>query len=130
MITLEEVLDLHKNSIRDFGGTSGIRDINLLESSIARPFQSFEDIELYPSAFDKAAAILESIVKNHPFVDGNKRTGFLASFALLYRSGIELTASEKDAYNFVVNIASSQISIHEIADWFSKNSRFIIIKNE
>ncbi len=128
MITLEEVLQLHKNSIRDFGGSSGIRGINLLESSITRPFQSFEDVEFYPSAFDKAAAILHSIVKNHPFIDGNKRTGFIAAFALLYRSGNELTASEKDAYNFVVNVASSQILFQEIIGWFSENSRPIIIK--
>ncbi len=63
MISLEEVLHLHKNSIRDFGGSSGVRDINLLESSVTRPFQSFEGVELYPPAFEKAAAPLQSIVK-------------------------------------------------------------------
>lgn len=85
MISLEEVLQLHKNSIRDFGGSPGIRDISLLESAVIRPFQQFEKIELYPSAFEKAAEILQSIIKNHPFVDGNKRTGFLAAYALLYK---------------------------------------------
>ncbi len=130
MITLEEVLQLHYNSIRDFGGSSGIRDINLLESSIIRPYQSFENVELYPSAYAKAAAILHSIVKNHPFVDGNKRTGFLAAFALLYRAGIELTASEENAYDFVINVASSSVSFAEIVVWFSENTKIIAENNE
>jgi len=130
VITLEEVLQLHYNSIRDFGGSSGIRDINLLESSIIRPYQSFENVELYPSAYAKAAAILHSIVKNHPFVDGNKRTGFLAAFALLYRAGIELTASEENAYDFVINVASSSVSFAEIVVWFSENTKIIAENNE
>lgn len=130
MITLEEVLQLHYNSIRDFGGSSGIRDINLLESSIIRPYQSFENVELYPSAYAKAAAILHSIVKNHPFVDGNKRTGFLAAFALLYRAGIELTASEENAYDFVINVASSSVSFAEIVVWFSENTKIIAENHE
>ena len=128
MITLEEILLLHKNSIRDFGGSYGVRDINLLESAITRPFQSFEDAELYPSSFQKAAAILQSIVINHPFIDGNKRTGFLAAFALLFRLGIELTASNKDAYDFVVNVASSAVSFEEMTTWFAKNSQSILEK--
>lgn len=130
MISLEEVLHLHKNSLRDFGGRPGIRDINLLKSSIARPFQTFDNVELYPSTFEKAAAILHSIIKNHPFIDGNKRTGFLAAFTLLFRSDIELTASEKDAYNFAFNLASSQIPFDQIVSWLYKNSQSITKKNE
>lgn len=87
-----------------------------------------ENAEFYPSTFEKAAAILHSIVKNHPFIDGNKRRGFLAAFALLYHYGLELTASEKDAYDFVVNVASSKITFAEIVKWFLQNSRPIIIK--
>ena len=72
MILLEEVLLLHEFSIKDFGGASGIRNIGLLESAIARPFQTFGGEDLYPSPFDKAAAIGESLIENHPFIDGNK----------------------------------------------------------
>jgi death-on-curing protein len=123
VIFFEEVLELHKNSIRDFGGSHGVRDINLLKSAVERPFQSFENIDLYPSTFEKAAAIFQSLVKNHPFVDGNKRTAFLASFVLLYRSGLELTASNEDAYNFVMHVSASDIPFDDIVSWFRKNTK-------
>ncbi len=122
MIMLEEVLLLHDNSIKDYGGSSGVRDMNLLESAIARPFQSFGGNELYPSVFEKAAAIVESIVNNHPFVDGNKRTGFLAGFMLMYQNGYEITAKKEDAYDFVINIASSNIEFEEIVIWLKSNT--------
>jgi len=126
MITLSEVLQLHENSIRDYGGSSGIRDINLLESAIARPFQSFEGNEFYSTAFEKAAALIESIVKNHPFIDGNKRTGFLAGFALLYRANLLIVAEQKEAYNFIIDIAASDISFENIVLWLQKNTQPII----
>ena len=122
MISLQEVLQLHENSIRDYGGSSGIRDMNMLESALARPFQSFGNTEFYPTIFEKAAALLESIIKNHPFVDGNKRTGFLAVFALLYRNKFELLATKEAAYDFIINVASSQITFEEIILWLKENS--------
>ncbi len=122
MITLAEVVQLHKNSIDDFGGSPGIRDINLLKSAVLKPFQSFEDVELYPSVFEKTAAIFESLIKNHPFADGNKRTGFLAAYALLYKNRFELIASKEKAYDFVIQVSSSSISFEVIVIWFRKNS--------
>ena len=123
MITLDEVLQLHEKSIQDYGGSSGIRDTNMLESAIARPFQSFGGTELYPTPFEKAAAIMESIIKNHPFVDGNKRTGFLAGFALLYRTGLLIVASQETVYNFVIDIASSNIAFEDIVLWLQQNTQ-------
>ena len=114
MISLDEVLQLHNKSILDYGGSNGTRDINLLESAIARPYQSFGDVEFYPSPFEKAAALIESIVKNHPFIDGNKRTGFLACYSLLYRSKFQINADQEHAYQFVIDIASSKISFEDI----------------
>lgn len=122
MITLAEVVQLHKNSIKDFGGNPGIRDINVLKSAVSRPFQSFEDVELYPSVFEKTAAIFESLIKNRPFIDGNKRTGFLAAYALLYKNRFELVASKEKAYDFVIQVSSSSISFEVIVIWFRKNS--------
>ncbi|HKG67830.1 MAG TPA: type II toxin-antitoxin system death-on-curing family toxin [Segetibacter sp.] len=122
MITLVDVFQLHKNSIKDFGGSPGIRDVDSLKSAVSRPFQSFEDVELYPSVFEKTAAIFESLIKNHPFVDGNKRTGFLAAYALLYRNKFELVASKDKAYDFVIQVSSTSLSFDVIAIWFRKNS--------
>jgi death-on-curing protein len=123
MITIEQLLKLHDLSISFYGGSSGVRDMNLLESAASRPFQTFDGQDLYPSVFDKTAAIIESIIKNHPFTDGNKRTGFLAAFALLRKNNIKLTASENEAYEFVIDIASSQISFDEIVNWLQQNSQ-------
>ena len=121
MITLSEVLKLHEKSIKDYGGSAGVRDINLLESALARPFQSFGGTELYSTPFEKAAALIESIVKNHPFIDGNKRTGFLAGFALLYRSNLLIVAEQEAVYNFVIDVASSNISFEDITLWLKQN---------
>ena len=74
MITLREVESIHEILIDKFGGSNGIRDRGILESAINRPYQTFDQIELYPLPVDKAAAIFESIISNHPFVDGNKTT--------------------------------------------------------
>jgi death on curing protein len=82
MITKTDVLELHSLSIETYGGAHGVRDEGLLEAAIARPYQTFDGNDLYPGAIEKAAAIFESVLKNHPFIDGNKRTSFLAMFAL------------------------------------------------
>lgn len=77
MIPEREVLEIHAILIEEFGGANGIRDKALLDSALNRPFQTFDGTELYPTPMDKAAAILESVVKNHPFSDGNKRMGYV-----------------------------------------------------
>jgi death on curing protein len=122
MISKLEILRLHQLSIEEFGGSHGLRDEGLLESAIARPFQTFGGEDLYPTAIEKAAAIAESIIVNHPFVDGNKRTGFLAMFALLELSRINLIASEEDAYNITIRISTGEIKFDEIVDWLKKNT--------
>jgi death-on-curing protein len=83
MISFQEILELHELSIIDFGGSHGIRDIDMLQSAVERPSATFDSTELYTTPIQKAAAIFESIIKNHPFVDGNKRTAWLACFTML-----------------------------------------------
>jgi death-on-curing protein len=83
MFILDKVLQLHQQVLKLYGGSPGIRDINLLDSALNRPFQTFGGDELYPLPLEKSTAIIESIILNHPFVDGNKRTGFLLGAALL-----------------------------------------------
>jgi len=78
MITLQEVESIHEILIEKFGGSKGIRDRDILESAINRPYQTFDQKDLYPLPIDKAAAIFESLISNHPFVDGNKRTAYVA----------------------------------------------------
>ena len=123
MILLEDVLLLHEFSIKDFGGASGIRDIGLLESAIAPPFQTFGGEDLYPSPFDKAAAIGESLIENHPFIDGNKRTGMLAIVALLKENNIQVNADSDGLYQFTISISTSEIKFEQIVEWLKNNSQ-------
>ncbi len=109
MITREEILILHKIAVKQYGGSDEIRDENLLQSAISRPFQTFEGNELYPTPEEKACALLQSIITNHPFIDGNKRTGYLAYRLLLLNSGKDIKATQAEKYKFVIAIASGKM---------------------
>jgi death on curing protein len=122
MINLKEILYLHEQSILLNGGSQGIRDIEMLKSAIERQNATYDGIELYPSIHFKAAAILQSIVKNHPFVDGNKRTGFLACIAVLRLGNSKLVLSQADAYDFVIKVASTDMEVEEIADFIIQHT--------
>ena len=122
MIYKQEVLLYHQLSIEKYGGAIGIRDEGMLSSAVERPYASFGGEDLYKTPFEKAAAILESIIKNHPFVDWNKRTGFISCGALLLREGYELIASETDAYDFVIKVASSHLEFEEIVSFIEANT--------
>ena len=122
MINLDLVLEIHEILIKEFGGDTGIKDMNLLKSALSRPFQTFDGNELYPTLEEKASALLESIIINHPFVDGNKRTGyFLARFYLL-QNNMDIIADQVDKYNFIIDIASGKIKYDEILIWVKKHS--------
>jgi len=122
MILLEEILKLHDASIDYYGGAKGIRDIGLLESAIARPFQTFGGEDLYPTVFGKAAALGESLIINHPFIDGNKRTGFLAIITFLLECNLSVNANKEDAYNFTIQISTGEIKFDEIVLWLKNNA--------
>ena len=122
MISKESVLKMHMLSIVKYGGSDGIRDDGLLESAIARPYQTFGGEDLYPTAFEKAAAIAESLIINHPFVDGNKRTGFLAMLAILHEGNLEITVPNDTIYNFVINISTGEIKFEQIVEWLKVNT--------
>lgn len=114
MILRLEVDIIHEELIARFGGARGIRDINALESAINRPFQTFDGKPLYPSVFDKAAALVESILINHPFVDGNKRTGYTLLRMLLLKNGSDIHASEDEKYRFIIDIAAGNTKFEDI----------------
>lgn len=123
MILIDDILSLHHNSILDFGGATGVRDSGLLESAIARPFQEFGGTGLYRTPIEKAAALGESLIANHPFVDGNKRTGLLAMATLLAEYGIEITANEEAVYDLIIAIATGIMSYEAIVGWLQTNTK-------
>jgi death on curing protein len=122
MILVEDILTLHEKSLEDYGGGSGVRDIGLLESAIARPFQTFGGEDLYPDAFTKAAALGESLIINHPFVDGNKRTGIAGLITLLFEYNFKVISSDDDLYNLTIDISTGKIKFEEIVEWLKSNT--------
>jgi len=113
-IQIEIVLDIHEDQIKCFGGLPGIRDLGLLNSAIEMPKMACFGKELYETVFSKAAAYLYFIVKNHPFNDGNKRTALAVSLTFLEVNDIKTNFDPKELEEFVVHVASDQISLEEI----------------
>ena len=120
-IDLPEVLAIHARQLDEHGGASGLRDENLLEAALARPRQrrAYSDLDV----FELAAAYTAAITANHPFVDGNKRTGFVVGVLFLELNGAILAAPEPDATRAVLDLASGKIDENEFAAWLRENSR-------
>ena len=114
---------LHQEVIALSGGAAGVRDEGLLESAVYRPQASFGGQDLYPDLFSKTAALGRSLIHNHPFVDGNKRTGFEAMRLMLRQNSRDLRASEDAKFEFVLEIAKGKLTEQGIADWLKKHSR-------
>ena len=117
MIELRDVLNIHNILIDKFGGSKGVRDQGSLESAINRPFASFDNQDLYPTPSDKAAAILESILINHPFVDGNKRIAYVLMRLILLDNGLDLVANQDDKYKMVISASTGDIRFDDIKKW-------------
>ena len=120
MITLEIVIGIHAVLIKRYGGSPGIRDEGALQSAIGRPNQTFDGEELYKTTVEKAAALIESLVKNHPFIDGNKRTGYVSMRILLRKNQKDVRATEEEKYAFVINIANGISEYEEIKQWIEE----------
>jgi death-on-curing protein len=121
-LTPEQILFIHARIVSITGGSHGVRDIGLLASAVYRPQVTFDGQELYQDLFTKVAALMESLINNHPFIDGNKRTGLTAAGLFLIVNGRKLIASAEDAELISLRIAKSEIGIHDLADWFRQNT--------
>ncbi len=121
-LTPEQVLFLHSRLITETGGGHGIRDLGMLLSALGRPQATFDKKELYPDLILKAAALMDSLVRNHPFVDGNKRTAITAAALFLRINGYQLVVENTEMVRFTLACAQSQLSLDEITDWFRRYS--------
>ena len=116
-LTLNEVLEVHRQVIAQSGGAEGLMHLPALESALAQPQMTFGGEDLYPTLVDKAAALGYALIKNHPFLDGNKRTGHAAMEVFLVLNGYEIRAAVDEQEHVMLQVAASEIEREEFTTW-------------
>ncbi len=120
-LTLNEIIDIHRQLIQLFGGSIGIRDVEMLESAIAQPRMTFDQSDLYETIAEKAAVLGFSLILNHPFVDGNKRVGHAAMEIFLVLNGYEIDASVDEQEQIILAVASGKLNREEFTEWLRQH---------
>jgi death-on-curing protein len=122
-LTLDEVLAIHAHQVARYGGTLGLRDRGLLESALAMPKATFAGELLHPTREEQAAAYLFHLVKNHPFLDGNKRVALVCSLAFLRLQGTRIVATDAELVALVLGVAEGRVSRAEVAVFLCGHAR-------
>lgn len=122
-LSAKDLLIIHAKIVDETGGSHGVRDVGLLLSSVHRPQATFSGKAMYRTIFDKAAAFFESIALNHAFVDGNKRTAFVATVKFLSDYGYKFRSTNLDAEIFVLSVVADRVPMKEIAKWFRTHTK-------
>ncbi|MGH2627820.1 MAG: type II toxin-antitoxin system death-on-curing family toxin [Anaerolineales bacterium] len=123
LLSLEDALEVHRDQVERYGGSTGIRDLGLLESALAMPQAGIAGQYFHADLYEMAAAYLFHIVKNHPFVDGNKRTGTMAAYAFLGLNGIQVVAPPRDLEALVLAVATGKSQKSDVAVFLRKHAR-------
>ncbi len=121
--TLDEVLSIHAHQVERYRGSPGIRDVGLLESALAMPEATFSGEDLHPTLHEKAAAYLFHLVKNHPFVDGNKRVGLAVCLGFLALNGSKIRATDDELVDLVLGVANGELGKPDVAVFLKKHAR-------
>jgi death-on-curing protein len=114
-LTLAEVTEIHADQIKHYGGSAGMRDINLLSSAVAMPYASYSGDFLHKDIFEMAAAYVFHICQNHPFIDGNKRTALVSALVFLELNGISISRTQDKLYKAMINISSGKMKKEDFA---------------
>jgi len=122
-LDIAEVYFIHDKMIKVGGGREGIIDFTLLHSAVERPKATFAGKDIYPTLWLKAASLIHSIIKNHPFVDGNKRTAFFSALRFLNINGYDLKATKEQIISFTLSIDTKNLILEQIAIWFKKQAK-------
>ena len=117
ILSKEQIISLHKALIAETGGSNGIRDENLLESAINAPFQTFDNTEAFPSIQQKAARLGYGLIKNHPFIDGNKRIGTHVMLVFLALNKIDLDYTQAELSDTILKIAAGKYTFNDLLKW-------------
>ena len=123
--TARQALYIHAQLVAETGGEHGVQDLSRLEGALSWPFASFSGGDLYPNLFYKAAALLKSILQNHPFSDGNHRTAIMTAALFLRIGGYRLCASEDDLIEFIHQVSQKELSLAQMAEWLQRCSQAV-----
>ncbi len=121
-LTKAQIINLHRLLIQEMGGSKGVRDKGSLDSALNVPFQTFEGEDLYKTVQAKAAKLGFLLINNHPFIDGNKRTGILAMLTFLEINGIEIKCRDDELVSLGLGVADGSISNKSLLDWIIEHS--------
>ncbi|MBI4034906.1 MAG: type II toxin-antitoxin system death-on-curing family toxin [Candidatus Chisholmbacteria bacterium] len=124
-VEIDEAYLIHQRIIKRAGTRAAVRDFSLLHSAIERPKATYAGKYLYPSLFDKAAALLQSLCQNHPFTDGNKRTAWAVTDRFLWYNGYHLKMKTKEIVNLMLKVDNEKLELPPISFWLRKHSRKI-----
>ncbi|MBI3283056.1 type II toxin-antitoxin system death-on-curing family toxin [Candidatus Curtissbacteria bacterium] len=122
-LTPQHVIQIHFELVEATGGLQGLRDTNLLESAVLRPRASFGGKDLYPTLVSKAAALVHSLLLNHVFADGNKRTATISMIEFLILNGKNFKATNRGIVKFALWVENEKPALEQIADWIKKHTR-------
>lgn len=117
----KRIISFHNDLIKKFGGIAGIRDENLLESAIETPFQTFGRQDLYPTLIEKAARLCYGLIKNHPFLDGNKRIGLHAMLVFLDRNNVKVEYDDDELIKIIFGVADNSVTYEEFLNWLESH---------
>ncbi|MFU0543334.1 type II toxin-antitoxin system death-on-curing family toxin [Gardnerella sp. DNF00354] len=120
-LTREQVIKLHQALIETSGGSSGIRDVGMLDSALKTPLQTFDENELFPSVLDKAARLAFGLIKNHPFIDGNKRIGTHVMLIFLTLNNIMLSYKDEELIDIILKVASGKANENDLYTWIKNH---------
>lgn len=121
MVTLNDILLFHRKIIKETGGSEGIRDFGLIDSSLNRAFQTFNGIELHQDTIEKISVITYSLIKNHGFIDGNKRIGIATMLLILKLNNIKIGYNQQELVQLGFGIADGSIDEKEIKNWIEQH---------
>lgn len=122
-LAIDEVIAIHERMLEIGKGRDGIRDFTLIHSAIERPKATFAQKDLYPTIWLKASAIIQSLIRNRPFNDGNKRTGYFTTLRFLNQNGYDLAATRREIVSFTLNIDVHRPDIENISVWLKKHAK-------
>ena len=122
-LSKRQILMLHQQLVEQTGGSDGVRDDGLLDSALSAPFQSFDNTDVYPSLQQKAARLCFGLIKNHPFVDGNKRIGAHAMLVFLALNGVELLYTQAELSSIILEIAANEQDYSDLLEWLIRHQK-------